>query len=998
VNEVSCKVFGVLVRPLAEKGIALADVVEGTQVGVARLLDKKERIDWADYLQIMRNVRRHFTDEEYIELGRSYMRTPGLRFAFVIARMLFSPMDLYRWFSKPGQGVGNQMFNCIIPSHKEIGDNEIELDLVMPDGMEPCWDFYVISIGNLEEIPRLFGLPRAEVHLTRIEQGGRFRIKVPPQKPLVSRAFRLLTWPFDARAAARELKDAHETLIERYAELEEARATLDRQAAQLRTAHTVNELVQRDIDLTSTLHTVAKALVEEAGFEWAEIRLIPVDEDTPNHAMYGTPTDDEPIRCSLDGRGGERVGDLYVTPRRGANRREREDLLAFITPALAIALQNALYRSGLEKLVDIRTNELRHARDQLAGTVQQLRDAQGARERFFANISHEIRTPLSIVLLAVADIDRRAGELLDEQARASLGAVSDSARKLVRLVDELLLLAAGQENKLRIHPEPTDLAGLLRNIFAAWRPGAEAAGLELSIAAPTTLVVNVDSVAIERVVSNLVSNAIKYTAAGGRVHIELAFEDDVRLSVLDTGRGIDAELAGRMFQRFERAHDDDRKIPGTGLGLALAKQLVVAHGGTIAHHPRVSGGTEMRVLLPRELVCTHGRSEPPALKLPELASAPPSSSLRELAPEGLAKGTIVLAEDDTRLAEMIARLLGDEYRVHIASNGIAALELVKEHQPELLITDIDMPGLDGLELSRRFRELTNDRLAPIIILSALVDLGTRLEGLEAGAIDYVAKPFDPRELKARVHAQFRMRELAVRLHRAEQLSSLGVLTSGLAHELRNPANGIVNAIGPLRDLLPAELTSPDHPVGQLVEVIDTCAQQLGVLSKQLLGFHSGGGNLLLRTVPLREVVQRALSVCRSACAGVDVQLELDHDARIHCAPPLLTQVLSNLIENAAHAAGAGGWLRVRGRVENGHAIIEISDSGPGVPVALRDKIFEPFFTTKPQGVGTGLGLSISRDIVARHGGTIELRDRGGRHAFVIDLPHDSGTTATATAV
>lgn len=997
-NEVSCKVFGVLLPPLAAKGLSPHAIVEGTSVTAERIQDKKERIDWPDFVQIMKSYRKHFTHDEYVEIGRAYMRTPGLRFAFVIARMLFSPMDLYRWFSKPGTGVGNQMFSCIIPTHKEVAENEIELDLVLPDGMEPCWDFYIISIGNFEEIPRLFGLPRAEVELTMLDRGGRFHIRVPAQKPLLTRALRFLTWPFVARAAARELKEAHETLIDRYNELEDARAKLDRQAAQLRTAHTVNELVQRDIDLDSTLHTIAKVLVEQAGFEWAEIRLLPVDDDSPKHAMYGLTTHEDPIRCTLDGRGGERVGELSVAPRPGANRTEREDLLAFITPALAIALQNAIYRSGLEKLVDIRTNELRHARDQLAGTVQQLRDAQGARERFFANISHEIRTPLSIVLLAAADIDRRAGELLDERAKASLGAVTDSARKLVRLVDELLLLAAGQENKLRIHPEPTDVAGLLRSIFAAWRPGAEAAGLELSIDVPTSLVANVDPVAIERVVSNLVSNAVKYTPAGGRVQLELALGDDVRVSVLDTGRGIDAELAGRLFQRFERASEDDRKISGSGLGLALAKQLVEVHGGTIAHHPRPSGGTEMRVCLPRALVCTDVRGQVPALQLAELATPPPRATLRELAPEGLSEGTIVLAEDDTALAELIARVLGDEFRVHIASNGIAALELVKEHQPQLLITDIDMPGIDGLELSRRFREITNDRLAPIIILSAMVDLGTRLEGLEAGAVDYVTKPFDPHELKARVRAQFRMRELAVRLHRAEQLSSLGVLTSGLAHELRNPANGVVNAIGPLRDLLPPELQASDHPVGQLVEVIDTCAQQIGVLSKQLLGFRSAGFGLVLRTIPLRELVQRAVAVCRAATAGVDVQLDIELGARVHCAPPLLTQVLTNLIENAAHAAGPGGWIRVTGRVEDGRTLIEVTDSGPGVPVAVREKIFEPFFTTKPQGVGTGLGLSISRDIVARHGGTIALRDRGGRHAFVIDLPHDSRTHVTATAV
>src|SRR5688572_30004403 len=151
-NEVSCKVFEVLLNPLAKKGIALQTIVEGTRVSIDHLRDNKERIDWSDYAAIMRNVRPHFTDEEYREIGRSYMRSPGLRFAFVVARLIFSPIDIYRWFSKPREGVGNQMFSCIVPSHKELSDTEILLELTLPEGYEVCWDFFLISSGNMEEL------------------------------------------------------------------------------------------------------------------------------------------------------------------------------------------------------------------------------------------------------------------------------------------------------------------------------------------------------------------------------------------------------------------------------------------------------------------------------------------------------------------------------------------------------------------------------------------------------------------------------------------------------------------------------------------------------------------------------------------------------------------------------------------------------------------------------------------------------------------------------
>src|SRR5215831_14464939 len=352
---------------------------------------------------------------------------------------------------------------------------------------------------------------------------GTFRVRYNRRRSTLGSVLRVLSWPFTARTAARELKDAHETLFERYLEIEDARAKLDRQATQLRTAHAVNDLVARDLDLGRTLDTMARALVDEAGFAWAEIALcdsVATDAGSPRRARFGADAperrsrDDQddhreraaleaPLERPLQARGGEAIGTLRGAPRPGASRDERDELLAFIAPTLALALQNALsyqaladYRSGLERLVDQRTGELRQARDQLAGTVVELREAQGARERFFGNITHEIRTPLSLILLAAADTANRAGAVLDERARKNLGSVTDGAHKLVRLVDELLLLAAGQEDKLRTNPERTDLGALLEAVVAAWQPAAEAAGLTLTGPAIASLIASVDPVAI----------------------------------------------------------------------------------------------------------------------------------------------------------------------------------------------------------------------------------------------------------------------------------------------------------------------------------------------------------------------------------------------------------------------------------------------------------------------------------------------------------------------
>lgn len=246
-----------------------------------------------------------------------------------------------------------------------------------------------------------------------------------------------------------------------------------------------------------------------------------------------------------------------------------------------------------------------------------------------------------------------------------------------------------------------------------------------------------------------------------------------------------------------------------------------------------------------------------------------------------------------------------------------------------------------------------------------------------------------RELKeaheSLVDAQSRMGEFALRLQQAEQLSTLAILTSGLAHEIRNPANGITNAIEPLRELLPKEAVAPETGPGQLLGVMSECAEQLSFLSRQLLGFKRDQ-ELDMSPTDLTQLVQRAIRLAHRALTGVDVRTAFGVDQPVACSGPLLVQALMNLVENAGHAAGPGGWVQITTKMAEHLVQIEVTDSGAGVPVALRECIFEPFFTTKGPGVGTGLGLPVSRAIVQRHRGVLEVRECEGGTAFVIELP------------
>jgi len=909
------------------------------------------------------------------------------------------------WMAAADSGIGNQMFTCITPSLVEQGDNHLTIKLTMAPGYAPAPEFFLVTNGGFTFMPTVLGLPPSRVEMTIDQRGGTYDIHYPKGGGALAWLRKLLLWPMTVRAAARELKDAHEALQTRYKELSDARVVLALQATQLSVAHTISQLIHSELDLSRSLSAMAEALVNVGGFVSAEVRVSTVvDGKTLEMSVTEGPpgAPDRVISAALQSRG-RIIGDVRVCHAPDYDPRERGQLLEFVLPTLSMALDNAIsyrelaqYRDSLELRVAERTAELVQARDQLASTVASLEEAQEVRDRIFANINHEIRTPLTLVHLAVSDVKQRLGAELDARTMQQLDGIEMSTRKLLRLVDDLLILASGREGKLRLAITAVDLAPMLDVVVATWRPVAEQKGISIAFTGPKRCVRNVDEEKIERVVTNLISNAIKFTPSGGSIHVELAEDaSGVAIAVRDTGIGIDDDLKKRLFGRFEQGrpavHAGAR---GSGIGLSIVKELIEAHGGQVSVENPRGGGSVFRVFLPagaqpRVTIDdgdSHNSGAPLRLVPDDFDSGRSVSALpRVLEPPGSPLATVLVAEDDRLVAEALGALLAEKYRVVLAGDGLTALRMAQQHMPDLLVSDVGMPGMDGLELTRRFRELPGNRLAPVVLLTAFANITDRLQGFDAGAIDYIVKPFEPAELLARVHSQLELRALALRLHQSEKLAALGTLSAGLAHEMRNPANAIVNAIEPLSELLPAELRQEEHAVAQLVGVLRECATQIAMLSRQLLGFRRPG-DLEYQRTSVGDVVARANALTSQLFKSVALREELDYKGPLDCAAPLLTQVLSNLLENGAHAAGAGGWVKVRSELAGDRVVIEVSDSGPGVPPALRERIFEPFFTTKPPGSGTGLGLTMARQIVERHGGRLEVREAARGTLFHIEVP------------
>ncbi|MEL7305901.1 MAG: ATP-binding protein, partial [Myxococcota bacterium] len=646
------------------------------------------------------------------------------------------------------------------------------------------------------------------------------------------------------------------------------------------------------------------------------------------------------------------------------------------------------YRQNLDQRVKERTAELAAAKDELSATVVQLREAQAIRDRFFSNVNHEIRTPLSLISIGVDDVLARYETQLDDRARSSLELSLDGVQNLVGLVDELLLLAAGQEGKLTLQRSRYDLVDSAKRSVHAWSTLAADAGNDLVYSGPESLSGTFDRAALDRVLNNLLSNAIKF-CRDGRITVSVSEDEDYAiLRVQDEGPGVSDELKERIFDRFEQGEAGASSSRGSGIGLSIVKELAELHDGSIRVLDGENGGAVFELRLP--LKPSAGSEQ--VVEGGSFVSAPVSQTPRRQAEERIFAQTndpnaplILIAEDEHDLRTLVAAALAHNgFRVAAAENGAVALELALKLRPDLLITDVNMPKMNGYQLIEALRDEPGTGFLPIVILSAYGGTRDVVTGLDRGAIDYVRKPVQIEELVSRVDAQLRWREMAIKLNEQEKLSSLATLSVGLAHELRNPANVLVNGLSLLGDRLELPEGSSSRA---LMDAVNEAGKHLAEVSKHLLGLDTRSAPA--SHVSVTEIVARAERIVADKLQTVKYQRSLPPCATNGQAA-LLAQVFVNLLDNAVQACGEGGTVELTTDFKDGQIVIHVQDSGPGVPQELKRKIFEPFFTTKQAGEGTGLGLATAKRIVLDVGGDLYVASTTPS-IIAVSLPQDTMT-------
>lgn len=646
-------------------------------------------------------------------------------------------------------------------------------------------------------------------------------------------------------------------------------------------------------------------------------------------------------------------------------------------------------KTAVDEEVTQRTAELAQTSHKLQDALQEAQAVAQARDRFFANVSHDLKTPMQLLIGPIDDLI--AGREPPGGQAQTLQVMRRNAHRQLHLVEQLLMIAQVDAGAPRFEPVPTQITQVLHQVVQAYHTVAEGQRVRLIVEAEPMEPVAVDPFWLESALNNLISNALRFVEPGGEVRMSSRLSGGhLQIQVSDDGPGIPEQMLPRVFERFAQAGDQRAHRGGVGLGLAIVKEAANLHDGDVDVVSTPKDGTRFTLTLPYR-----PSLEPPAAA-PALTTTPspgPPVALdvpADMQPRGPAESsaTILVVEDHPDVREFVTQVIARRYSVQTAPDGQQGIQTALRIRPDVIVSDVSMPHVDGYELCAAVRADARIRTTPIILLTAHSGSAALLKGLDAGADDYVTKPFSADELLARIDVQLRLRRLMVEIAHSNRLASLGVLSTALAHQIRNPLVAITNGTNLLAPTGRVEGEARD----ELVAIVQDSARRIEQLTSDLLTFARDRPSA--QTIPLQPVVERTLRLVQMQSGRDEIPLTVApaaHGLSMALREVHLGHILLVLLDNALRAAGPEGLVGVNLDLLEGLVHIEVYDDGPGIPTEHQEQVFDPFFSTRPAGEGTGLGLALARQLTHESGGHLNATARRPNGtAMVLQLPLDGG--------
>ena len=535
--------------------------------------------------------------------------------------------------------------------------------------------------------------------------------------------------------------------------------------------------------------------------------------------------------------------------------------------ALATLVWGVAYLENrrLRGLVLERTARIEAARRTIEQQAEELRQLDRFKSRFFVNVSHELRTPLTLVLAPIRRLLRQPG--LPAWSFDSLRRADNNGHRLLRMVNDILDLSKLEEGRLEVTPEATPLHAFFARLAANFDSLAEQREINLSahVDLPRDLIGDLDRGKVESIVQNLLANAIRFTPAGGRVELRVRqTPGKLRLVVTDNGQGIAPEDQDKLFDRFYQSRHGEGSRPGggTGVGLAICRELTQLMGGRIGLESELGAGSRFTVELPLTVHPAGAEGEAFLGTLPlaprRLSRSAPLPTA-ETAPDA---PTLLVVEDNPDLREYLSEILTGEFNLLTANNGRVALDLLRQRKaagqlPDLIITDLMMPEMNGFTLLRQLKDDRELALLPTIVLSARSAAGDKLNVLRIGVDDYLLKPFDEMELLQRIRnllTNARNRQKALRRAPDEPESAP---VAGVQPPVADPTINEADArwLAEAEDHVRANLADPGFGNAALAALLFVSTRTLSRRIKVLTGLSANKFMLEIRLLEARRLLE-----------------------------------------------------------------------------------------------------------------------------------------------
>jgi signal transduction histidine kinase len=663
----------------------------------------------------------------------------------------------------------------------------------------------------------------------------------------------------------------------------------------------------------------------------------------------------------------------------------------------------------MEREVLARSRELREANGELRQANAKLGELDAAKTTFFNNVSHEFRTPLTLMLGPLEESLVDASEPLGPRQKSRIELALGNATRLLKLVNTLLDFSRLEAGRLHASYAPLDASKFTAELAGMFQSAVDAARIKLVIdCGPLREPVWVDRDMWEKIVPNLMSNAFKFTMTG---EIAVRARDEGEhflLEVADTGVGIPEPELPRIFDRFHRvAGVTGRTHEGSGIGLALVRELVELHGGKVTVDSAVGRGTRFRVTIPKGFAhlpseaVVHTPVDPRtsrgasayATEAARWSGRAPSDGASRHHPgtePARARRHVLVVDDNADLRAYVSGLLEGDYEVTSAADGLEAVEAVRKRVPDIVVSDVMMPRLDGLGLVRELRADPRSASLPIILLSARAGEDSAIAGLDVGADDYLMKPFSAPELLARVRTHVELarvrRDLITELERTNR--ELDAFSYSVSHDLRAP----LRAIGGFAQILEEDYSKALDGEGKgHLDRIGNAVRRMNALIDDLLALSRiTRAAVSSEQVDLSELAMAVVADLRQDQPGREVDVQIDAGMTARGDRSLLRIALVNLLGNAWKYTSRRDHPTIEfRRSESADDTFFVRDNGAGFDMAQAGSLFAPFrrLHTASEFEGTGIGLATVQRIIARHRGSVRAEAEPDRGAtFFFSLP------------